>query len=104
MSEILDNVERISIDRDTFWLMGKSEIPINKLTDWSGKQQIFKRGEWNLFVNNVKQLQDQRSIGLDKPTNEARTLILFEESVGCQIDKNKKTIFCGKDPTKMTYL
>ena len=96
-SDILNNVGRIVVEKDSYWLMQGLNIPLNKLTDWSGKQQVFKRGDWKLYAKDISQIQDQRTIGLDKIINEAETLILFDKNVGCQIEKDKKRIFCGKD-------
>lgn len=98
---IIENIERISIDKDTFWLMGKSKVAIKDLG--SSGQTIFNRSVWSLIVDDIKQVQDQQTIGLDKPSNEARTLILFDKTIDCEVDEDKKRILCGKNPAKMHY-
>ena len=81
-TEILKPIGRIGIDKEKIILYGFTK-PIYR---------EFPRKKWNLFAEDIKQLQ----------TFKDSFLIIFkEELVGCEIDKDKQKIFCGKEPKKV---
>ena len=99
MKILRKDIDRISIDKNTFWLMPKSKSTIDELSSQTG-QTIFKRGDWKLYVNDVKQIQDREKLHLNEPNiKEMQTLILFDKSVDCEIDEYKKIISCAKSIT-----
>ncbi|MHA1866368.1 MAG: hypothetical protein ACTSWZ_07670 [Candidatus Heimdallarchaeaceae archaeon] len=83
---MIEPVERIKITKD--------EIVI---VPYDGPTETFNRKEWKLFAEDIRQLQDETSFG------ERRTLLIFPEGAGCQIEKGilTKRIFCGKHPRTM---
>lgn len=92
---LIENIERIVIENNSFWLVDKENLTLEEIAAKSGEKTIFKRGDWNLFVEDIKQIQDQAN---------KKTSILFDKTVDCEVDEDRKRIFCGKNPAKMTYL
>ncbi len=91
MDRTIENVNRIVIDKDEIQILHEA-----------GRDK-FKRGDWDLYIEDVRQVQDER-VWVKKPYQ--RTLFLMEADVdiGCQIVEDRKKIFCGKRPETMGYL
>ncbi|MBA7662783.1 hypothetical protein ES703_70816 [subsurface metagenome] len=91
MDRTIEDVRRIVIDKDNIQIL------------YSAGREDFKRGDWDLYVEDICQVQDER-VWVKKPYQ--RTLFLMESDVdiGCQIVEDRKKIFCGKRPETMGYL
>jgi hypothetical protein len=77
----IEDIEKIGITVDEIILMKEK-----------GEDRIYNRNDYRLFVENVRQIQDE------SPARERRTAILMESVVDCVIDEGKKTISCGYWP------
>lgn len=93
---ILPNVGRIVIDEDEIQILHSA-----------GQRDSFERGDWRLFVEDIRQAQDE----IPWAKRPARTLFLMEggemvgfEECSCRIIEDEKVIFCGKRPETMGYL
>lgn len=90
---LLPNVDRITIGEGDF-----------KIHHSAGLCDSFEREDWRLFVEDIRQVQD------DIPWAEepVRTLFLmkagFFKECSCRIIEDEKIIFCGKHPETMEYL
>ena len=81
--EIIKGVERIRIDREKIALYGIG-------------YHEFPRKEWRLFAEDIQQVQ----------TSEDKVLLvnMGKGPVNCEIVRDRKWIFCGKEPEKVGIL
>ena len=83
MTTIAD-IERIGITPDKIILLPKVGI-----------SREYNRSDYNLYVDNVRQVQDE------SPAIERRTAILLKSTVSCFINEKEKAIFCGPYSSSM---
>ena len=79
-------------------------IEDNKIVVYSeeGKRKEFPRDKWELFVEDVKQVQALRASAVYPTT--PYVLVLPEEPYFCEVDEAHNRLFCGKEPEKVMIL
>jgi len=77
------NVWRIAIEKDKIVLYPKD-----------GEKKEFDRHKWQVFLDDVRQLQVFKDY----------SLVLTEDVYACEIDEDRRRLFCGKRPEEVRIL
>lgn len=88
--KIIRPVDNIVIDEEQIRIFLKPKEP--KGIHFYRPREEFSRKEWNIIIDDAKQIQSNP---------EYASIVFGKDLVGCKVDEDKQTIFCGKKSEKM---